>query len=193
MNELEQSNIFRYFQKWTKITEDDKLIILSAFEPFQIKRKKDLLRYGEVCKHINFVVKGCLRSYTVDEKGNEHVTQIRMENNWISDLDSFFSKTPSTSYIEALEDSQLYRISKERLDELFTEVPALERYFCILFQKAYIDTQKRLNSTMREPAMDRYKKFIKKNPELFKRVPLVYIASYLGITPESLSRIRKQM
>lgn len=188
----DNNKLIHYMKKWTSISEKDEEVILSAFEPFSIKKKKDLLQYGEVCQHIDFIVKGCMRSYYVDEKGVEHIFQIRMDNSWISDLESFFSQKPSKYYIEALENTQLLRITFERLDLLYLEVPSLERYFRILFQKAYVNTLNRLNSTMWEPAVDRYHDLLKEHPDLFQRVPLVYIASYLGITPESLSRIRKQ-
>jgi CRP-like cAMP-binding protein len=115
-----------------------------------------------------------------------------MDNSWITDLDSFFSQTPSKYNIESLEDTVLLRITHQRFEELLVEIPCLERYFRILFQKAYINALNRLNATMWESALDRYNEMLKENPEIFQRVPLVYIASYLGITPESLSRIRKQ-
>ena len=115
-----------------------------------------------------------------------------MDNNLISDIESFFSQKPSKYYIEAIEDSQLTRISYDRLELLYTEVPSLERYFRILFQKAYLNALKRLNATMWETAEERYNDMLKEHPDMFQRVPLVYIASYLGITPESLSRIRNK-
>ncbi|MBS2097553.1 Crp/Fnr family transcriptional regulator [Carboxylicivirga linearis] len=181
-----------YFSKWTDISEEAEKIILSAFEPQFIKKKKDLLVVNDVCNYLYFITDGCMRSYYVDEKGGEHIFQIRMDNNWISDLESFFSNRPSHYYIEALENTHYLRISKERLEQLYIEVPSLERYFRILFQKAYVNSLKRLNATMWEPASDRYNEMLKEHPEMFQRVPLVYIASYLGITPESLSRIRKK-
>lgn len=181
-----------YFKKWVSISENDEALILSAFEPLTVKKKKDLLEPDEVCKYIYFITKGCLRSYYADEKGVEHIYQIRMDNNWISDLESFFTQNPSKYYIEALENSEILRISFERLELLYSEVPALERYFRILFQKAYINALERLNATMWESAEDRYSKMLREHPTMFQRVPLVYIASYLGITPESLSRIRKK-
>nr|WP_319398189.1 Crp/Fnr family transcriptional regulator [uncultured Carboxylicivirga sp.] len=180
-----------YLSKWTNITEQDEDVILSAFETVSIKKKKDILVAGDTCDYLYFITKGCLRSYHVDEKGVEHIFQIRMDNNWISDLESFFSKKPSYYYIEALEDTQMLRISRDRLNSLYTEVPSLERYFRILFQKAYVNSLKRLNATMWNPATERYAEMMKEHPEMFQRVPLVYIASYLGITPESLSRIRR--
>lgn len=187
-----ENKLIYYIRKWVDITQSEEEIILSAFESISIKKKKDLLVPGEPCKYTYFIIKGCLRSYFVDSKGVEHIYQIRLDNNWISDLESFFSGRPSKYYIEALEDSQLLRISTEGLESLYTEVPKLERYFRILFQKAYINALERLNATMWESAVDRYNEMLKEQPDMFQRVPLIYIASYLGITPESLSRIRKQ-
>nr|WP_321410516.1 Crp/Fnr family transcriptional regulator [uncultured Carboxylicivirga sp.] len=191
-NKKPEHKLLYYLSKWTKINECDEQTILSSFDTLTIKKKKDILVIGEVCNHIYFIVKGCMRSYYADEKGIEHIFQIRMDNNWISDLESFFSKKPSNYYIEALEETTLLRISYDRLEKLYVEVPALERYFRILFQKAFLNSLKRLNATMWEPATERYAEMLKENPEMFQRVPLVYIASYLGITPESLSRIRRQ-
>ncbi|MCK3685101.1 Crp/Fnr family transcriptional regulator [Maribellus sp. YY47] len=188
----EEHKLIYYLKKWTHISEGDEELILSAFEPVSAKKKKDLLEPNEVCKYIYFVKVGCLRSYYVDAKGIEHIYQIRLNNSWISDLESFFSQRPSKYYIETLEDSELLRISFDRLEQLYREVPAVERYFRILFQKAYINALERLNSTMWESAVDRYNSLLKEHPDVFQRVPLVYIASYLGITPESLSRIRKK-
>jgi CRP-like cAMP-binding protein len=188
----EDNKLLYYLRKWTVLTIDDEAVVLSAFEPVVIKKKKDLLVSGQVCKYLYFITRGCMRSYSTDIKGVEHIYQIRMDNSWISDLGSFFSQSPSKYNIEALEDSQLLRISHDQFEHLLTTIPNLERYFRILFQKAYINALNRLNATMWETAMDRYNEMLIENPEIFQRVPLVYIASYLGITPESLSRIRRQ-
>lgn len=188
----EDTKLLYYFKKWTDISEEDEAIIKLAFEPVSIKRKKDLLVSGQTCDYLYFINTGCLRSFYIDSKGSEHIYQIRMDNSWISDLQSFFSQSPSKYNIEALEDSNLLRISHDGFEKLLTDIPRLERYFRILFQKAYVNTLKRLNSTMWETALDRYNEMLNENPEIFQRVPLIYIASYLGITPESLSRIRRQ-
>jgi CRP-like cAMP-binding protein len=188
----EDNRLLYYFNKWSVLDKEDEAIIKSAFEPLVIKKKKHLLVSGQVCNDLYFITKGCLRSFYVDAKGVEHIFQIRMDNSWISDLESFFSKKSSRYNIEAFEDSHLLRISHDRLEQLLNEIPALERYFRILFQKAYINALNRLNATMWETALDRYHEMLEENPEIFQRVPLVYIASYLGITPESLSRIRRQ-
>jgi CRP-like cAMP-binding protein len=190
---MQQDNkLLYYITKWSNITKEDEATIISAFEPVSIQKKKDLLVSGQVCDYLYFITKGCLRSFFIDAKGIEHVYQIRMDNNWIGDIDSYFTRQKSKYNIEALENSYLLRIPVDRLEQLFIEIPNLERYFRILFQKAYINALNRLSSTMWDTAIDRYNEMLKEHPEIFQRVPLVHIASYLGITPESLSRIRKQ-
>jgi CRP-like cAMP-binding protein len=186
------NKLIHYIRKWTSISDAEAEVVLASFEPVTAKKKKDLLEPGEVCKYIYFIVKGCVRSYYVDLKGTEHIFQIRMDNSWISDLESVFSHQASKYYIETLEESHLLRITEDKLTDLYVQVPAIERYFRILFQKAYINALKRLSDHMWEPAINRYRNMLKEHPDMFQRVPLVYIASYLGITPESLSRIRKQ-
>ncbi len=188
----EDNKLLYYFNKWSAITKEEEATILSAFEPVTIKKRKDLLVSGQTCNYLYFITQGCLRSFYINSKGIEHIYQIRMDNSWISDLESFFSKSPAKYNIEAIEDSNMLRISHEQFEQLLIKIPRLERYFRILFQKAYINALNRLNATMWETAMDRYNEMLKENPEIFQRVPLVYIASYLGITPESLSRIRRQ-
>jgi CRP-like cAMP-binding protein len=188
----EDNKLIYYISKWSNISKEDEAVILSAFEPISIKKKKDLLIAGQVCNYLYFITRGCLRSFYIDSKGVEHVYQIRMDNNWIGDIDSYFTRQNSKYNIEALEDSNLLRIPVDRLEQLFIEIPSLERYFRILFQKAYINALNRLSATMWETAIDRNNEMLKEHPEIFQRVSLVHIASYLGITPESLSRIRKQ-
>ena len=180
-----------YIQRWVELNEAEESLILDAFEPIAVKKKKDLLVPGDVCRSVYFITSGAVRSYHVDEKGVEHIFQISLENSWISDLESFFSQKPSNYYIESIEATTLLRISYERLETLYAEVPKLERYFRILFQRAYLNALQRLNSTMWDTAEERYNDMVKENCTILQRVPQTYIASYLGITPESLSRIRK--
>ncbi|MCW3807909.1 Crp/Fnr family transcriptional regulator [Plebeiibacterium marinum] len=192
MEKPDNNKLLYYINKWAHLSKEDESVIKSAFEPVFIKKKQDLLVSGQVCDFLYFITQGCLRSFYIDSKGVEHVYQIRMDNNWIGDIDSYFTRLPSKYNIEALEDSNLLRIPVGRLEQLLVEIPGLERYFRILFQKAYINALNRLNATMWETAMDRYNEMLKEHPEIFQRVSLVHLASYLGITPESLSRIRKQ-
>ncbi len=189
---IPDSKLIYYIQKWVDVTEAEEHLILEAFEPIAVKKKKDLLIPGEVCRYVYFIISGALRSYHVDEKGVEHIVQLSLENSWISDLESFFSQKPANYYIESIEESSLLRISYERLETLYAQVPKLERYFRILFQKAYINALQRLNATMWDSAEERYNDMVRENCTILQRVPQTYIASYLGITPESLSRIRKK-
>jgi CRP-like cAMP-binding protein len=175
------------------ITDEEMELVAKYFRIKTIKKKKDLVRIGEVCKDFAFVCKGFLRSYSVDEKGIEHISRIAFENYWIGDLYSFFTGKPSEYAIEAVEDSELLVISFYDLDRTYLEVPIIERFFRKLFANAYVSTLDRLNSTVSEPADVRYKKLLKSHPDLFQRMPLNYIASYLGVTPESVSRIRKNI
>lgn len=176
----------------TELSPEEQEMVVNAFQPSYIKKKKDLLRNGEVCRYIFFVSQGCLRSYSIDEKGHEHIYQLAFENYWITDLYSFFTESPSNLSIEAIEDTHMLMISFEKLENLYLKVPRLERFFRKLFQNAYIHTLERLNRTINETAEKRYNELITKHPDLLQRVPLIHIAAYLGIKPESLSRIRRQ-
>ncbi|MEO1049014.1 MAG: Crp/Fnr family transcriptional regulator [Bacteroidota bacterium] len=158
-----------------------------------LKKKKDLIMEGQVCQQVAFVNKGALRSYSVDNKGQQHVIQLAVEDYWIADLYSFLTQTPSQLSIEAIEDCELLMLRYDDLQTLYDKIPPLERYFRKLAERAYIATQQRLNVTLSTSAEDRYKELIEKHPSIVQRIPLVHIASYLGITPESLSRVRKQL
>lgn len=189
MPELVRKNI----ESLVKISDEDFAHIKKVLKKTVVKRRKDLLRPGEVCRFLAFVEVGCLISYSVDNKRTEHVIQIALENHWISDLASFISEKPGNQYIEALEDSEVWLLYHHELELLYPKVPALERYFRIAYSKAYVRTLERLDHTFSESAEHRYLNLIKTHPNILQRVPLVKIASYLGITPESLSRVRKQL
>jgi CRP-like cAMP-binding protein len=176
-----------------EIAEADFEKVVANFNIKKIKKKKDLLRNGDVCKELAFVTKGALRTFSIDDKGVEHVTQIALENYWIGDLYSFATATASDFTIEAIEDSEVLVISAEALDKMYLSVPIMERFFRKLFEGGLIAATQRINSTVSESAEIRYKKLMQNSPEVLQRIPLIYIASYLGITPESLSRIRKNI
>lgn len=174
-----------------ELSEEDKNAIAPYFKLKKLKKKDKLNAIGKVCNEIAFVVNGSLRAYSISNKGVEQVTQIALENYWIADLLSFISQKESDYTIEAIEDSVILTISNFELDNIYLKVPIMERFFRKLFEKAYVTTLSRLNSTMSEAADIRYKKMIDNHPDLLQRIPQIYLASYLGITPESLSRIRK--
>ena len=165
----------------------------TLFIPKKLKKKRILIEAGEICKYTVFVEKGLLRSSKADAKGNEYILQFALSGWWTADLFSFLTNEPSPYNIEALEDSELLLITKPSWDLLLEKVPAFERYFRVLIQNNLINTQRRLMSSFTETAEEKYLKLIKEFPDILQRVPQHMIASYLGITRETLSRTRSQI
>lgn len=136
---------------------------------------------------------GCLREYKIDNKGVEHILQFAIEGWWVSDLNSFLSGLPTTYNIDALQDSEVLLIGKTAREELLVSCPKMERFFRLLIEANQVATNQRISDSLSASAEERYLKFIKTYPRLFEQVPQNQIASYLGITPQSLSRIRKEL
>ena len=152
-----------------------------------------LLREGDVCKYESFVVKGCLKTYYLDEMGTEHIIDFSIEEWWADDLYSLLTQTPSKSNIKAIEHTDVLQIGKNDLELLYQKVPKFERFFRILFQNAYITQREQINLALSASAGERYLLFIKKKPYAEKRFSQKDIASYLGVTPQFLSTLRKKL
>jgi CRP-like cAMP-binding protein len=163
------------------------------FIPKKIRKRQYLLNAGDVCLYINFVEAGLLRSFTVDDEGNEHVVQFACEGSWISDVGSFASGTGALYNIEALEDSELLQLTKQAMDELLNNLPAMERFFRLLMQNNIVALQRRVIAYMSMSAEQKYLKLMDVTPDIINRASQQHVASYLGITPETLSRIRKKV
>lgn len=176
-----------------QISEEEFDYFKSLFLPKKLRKKQYFLQEGEVCTYTAFVESGLMRSYTVDSKGNDHILQFAFEGWWLTDLYSFLTNEPSLYNMDALEESQLLLITKPAWDTLLTNVPSLERYFRILIQNNLIVTQRRLMGELSETAEEKYLRLIKTFPQCIQRVPQHMIASYLGITRETLSRVRSQL
>jgi len=166
---------------------------LSLLQPRTIKRKEYLLRPNEVCKYESFIAKGCLRTYTIDNAGLEHIVMFAIEEWWTGDLYSFLTQTPGNFIIDALEDTEVLQISKDDLEKLYECVPKFERFFRLILQNAFVAQQQRINQNLSFTAEERYLHFIKKYPQLEQRLPQKQVAAYLGITPEFLSMIRRKL
>lgn len=156
-------------------------------------RKTLLLQHGEICRFEAYIVKGCVKKYYIDQSGNEVILQFAVEDWWISDIGSFNEQKPSNLFIETLEDTELLIIDYESKEKLFQELPQLERVFRIMMQRAYSVLESRFYAAVSHSAESRYLDFIKTYPNILQRVPQQQIASYLGITPESLSRIKANL
>lgn len=159
----------------------------------KLRKRQYLLQEGDVWKYNAFITKGCVRTYTVDEKGNEHILNFAVENWWTGDRESLFSGKPSVYNIDALEDSQVALITKENFNLLCKEIAAFNNMVTLILEKSFIVSQSRIQSFISSTAEEKYLKFLETFPHLPMRVPQGMIASYLGITAETLSRIRKSM
>lgn len=175
------------------LSDEEKEIIKTYFIPKKLRRKQYLLQEGDVCKYIAFVVKGLLRSYNVDEKGDEHMNMFAWEGWWTSDMDSFLSGEKAIFNIDAIEESELLMITLADFEEMTIKVPVMDRYFRILFQNSLVTKERRLVSSNTHTAEEKYIQLTKYNPEIIQRVPQNLIASYLGLAPETLSRIKKNI
>jgi CRP-like cAMP-binding protein len=145
-----------------------------------------------VSKTENFIAKGCLRTYSIDANGFEHIVLFGTEGWWMNDMYSFLTQTPATYYIDALEDTELLQISRADLDLLYERVPKFERFFRIILQNAFIAQQRRIHHSLSDTAEQRYLHFLEKYPQLEQRIPQKQIAAFLGITPEFLSMLRRK-
>ena len=176
-----------------RVSDADFACICAAFTPERLQKKAFLLRAGEVCKHFAFVLAGALRLYSVDDKGDEHVLSLGVENWWVGDRESCVLLTPSRYYIDALEDASLLLITHAQMQELVRTVPAMAELMRGLDRRHEIATQKRLEAAISSTAEERYVAFLVQYPTYVQRFPQHLIASYLGILPETLSRIRTKL
>ncbi len=182
-----------YFNNFLPLDEGEKAVVKEVFKERKVKRRQFILQEGDVCKHNTFVVEGCFKMYTVDPNGKEHNLQFAIENWWIGDIGSFHSEKPSKLYIEAIENSIILQCNKEDQLKLFVDYPKFNRIFRVLAENAIVSLQNRILQNISSTAEERYVEFLKKYPQLFNRISNVQIASYLGVTPEFLSTIRKNM
>jgi CRP-like cAMP-binding protein len=189
---MEVDLILKNVAKHIRLTAEEQSFFTSLLVHKKLKRKELLIMKGQVARYTNFIVKGCLRNYEIDEKGGMHIAYFAMEDWWISDLHSFLTQTPSHSFVDAIEESELLCLSKENYELLFERVPKFERFFRILHQNAYVAQRNRIMDGISLTAEESYQKFVTNYPQFNNRIPQKQIAAYLGITPEFLSMIRSK-
>jgi len=181
---------FKKFNEKASLTQEEQAFIKQHLTPKKLRKKQYLLQEGDVCKSICVVEKGALKAYVLDETGVERITAFALEGWTMGDLYSFVKQEPATLNIDALEDCELVLISKTAHDELLQKMPKYETYFRILMTDAYMALQKRTTHMITLPLEKRYKALLEIYPEIVQRVPQHMIASYMGLSKETLSRVR---
>lgn len=188
------SQIFKFhLDKFITISDEDFVSILDYFEIKTFGKKENLLEEGQVCRHNYFVTKGLLRKFYLNEKGIEQTTEFAIETWWMTDNISYEHKTPSEFYIQTVEKTELLVISAESQERLLANFPMMEKYFRIVYQRAFAASQNRVKYIFSLSKEEFYFNLLKRQPEFVQRVPQYLIASFLGFTPEYLSEIRKRI
>lgn len=184
--------LLSYFDRLIPLHKEEKALVTSKFHSRLYRKRQFVLQEGDVCTQFNFIVRGCLRMYKIDEKGNTHILQFAAENNWIIDLGSFHDIKPSALNIDALEDSVVLQISHANLIDLYIQAPKFDRIFRVLLENSFIRLQERLLQNISSTAEERYQSFLDVYPHLNNRLSQVQVAAFLGLTPEFLSRLRNR-
>lgn len=190
LTEASLQPLLDYFDGCIPLNEEEKQLVTECFEPRLYRRRQYVLQEGDICAKFNFVVRGCLRMYKTDDKGNTHILQFTAEDKWLTDLGSFHGKKPSKLNIDALEDTMVLQISYDNLITLYKQAPKFDRIFRVLIENSFIALQERLLQNISSTAEERYLSFMQAYSHLSNRLPQTQIAAFLGITPEFLSRIR---
>lgn len=190
---MNTERILQNVSKHIDITKEEQVLFVSLLQPKSIKRRQSILEEGEICKYSSFVNEGCLKAFSVDKDGIEHVLNFACPGWWIADMYSLISHKPAILNIEAIVDTEILMLSRDDQQQLFGRVPKFERFFRILVENSLVANHQRLINNMSLTAEERYLDFLHKYPTLLEFAPLHSIASYLGITPEFLSRIRARL
>jgi len=185
-----KDNLIAHINKFVNLSEDEAVLVSESVDLVEVKKKKFILKADEICRANYFVSKGCMRLYFINRNGQEQTTQFGLENWWITDYNSLETGQPSIYYIQAIEDSELISLTKKTMDELLLKVPKLERYFRIIFQKAHTASMRRFEYMRDQTDEERYRQFVTLFPGFVQRIPQYMLASYLGFTPQFLSKIR---
>jgi len=184
--------LLNHVRKFVELNEDEAQILEGSLRFKKLKRKEYVLRIGEICRGNYFVAKGCLRKFYLNENGTEQTIQFAIENWWITDFMSMEKEAPSEFFIQAVESSEVFFLSRESQEHLFAKVPKMERYFRIILQKSYAALQQRNKYIFSLSKEKFYKQFSDGFPGFLQRVPQYMLASYLGMTPEYLSELRSK-
>lgn len=182
--------LHKSIQQHVALSDEEWDLCKNNFRPKRMLRRQFLLQEGDVCRELAFVEKGALYSYSLDLSGTKHVIRFAFDGWWMANLQSFFTGEPTQLNIEVLEDSELLMLDKKNHEILLEKVPAYERYHRIIVQNAYVALQRRVENALGLTAEEKYERLIAESPAFLNRVPQHLIASYIGVSPETLSRVR---
>ena len=193
MIEEKAQTFISFINKHVLLTNDEEALLLSKLSHRKYLKGHYVVQQGDVCKYSGFVVSGCTRTFYVDEEGQEHIVMFSIEDWWASEIGSFVSQSPSDYNVQCIEETHLIQLSFEDQEDLFKQIPKLERFFRLILEQAFVASQKRIISSFSLSAKERYLNFKKQYPKIEQRIPQYMVASYLGISKEFLSRIKKQL
>ncbi|MEO1254691.1 MAG: Crp/Fnr family transcriptional regulator [Bacteroidota bacterium] len=185
--------IIQHIERFVSLSDEEKAAFAEIVEERIVKKKSFIVQPGFVCKHQSHIVSGALRSFFITPDGNEHTIAIAIEDWWISDFYSYTSQTSASLYVEAMEDSMIQQISYENVERICDAYPQFERFFRLVAQKAFAFSQRRALANIGKTAEERYLEYAEMYPKIIQRVPQYVLASYLGMTPEFLSKIRNKL
>lgn len=189
---IKNSIILEIF-KTISFSQEEIILIENKFVKIPLKKGATLLNAGVKVNHQYFISSGCLRTYFTDNSGKEHTIQFAIKDWWISDYTAFFTTSTAIMTIDCIQDAIIYKVSKEDMESLYIEIPQLETFFRKKMEGAFSSFQKRILGSLSQSARERYTSFIRTYPNIEQSVKNYHIASYLGITTETLSRIRKEI
>lgn len=185
--------LFSNIGKHVLLSSHEMEVIQNYFKPKKYRKHQFVLQEGEICRYEHFIVNGLTRTYELNDRGQEHVIQFGLEGWWVGDMYSYLTETASRYNIDCMEDTTILQITRADQEVLYEKVPKLERFFRLLIQNAFIASTQRITSSLSKSGAERYQEFISKYPMIEQRVPNHQIASYLGLTPQGLSRIRSKI
>lgn len=185
--------ILKNISRHITLTSNEEEHFCSVLKKSTIKRKHYFLEEGAIAKEVAFVINGCLRAYSIDNNGFEHILQFAPQDWWITDMYSFVSGNPGTLYIDAVEDTEMLLLTREDQLQLFNDIPKFERYFRILTEKSLVSSRQRMMDNLSLTAQERYEGFCGYYPTLINALPQKMIASYIGVTPEFLSKMKAML
>ena len=185
--------LIEYISRYVNLTQDEINLLLEYITHRKYLKGQYVVQQGDICRFESFVIKGCLKTFYVNNEGQEHVVLFAIENWWTADLGSFLTQKPADYNVQCIENTEVIQFSFDKMEFLYQEIPKLERFFRIIIQKAFVASEKRIIRNFSLTAKERYIEFKNTYPQIEQRVPQYLIASYLGITKEFLSKIRGQI